>query len=830
MRTLVAMIAVLICIATATAQAAQAAVEAVPPRSELRLQGLAEPVEIRRDRWGIAHIYARNEDDLFFAQGYTAARDRLFQFELWRRQATGTAAEVFGRRELQRDIGARLHQFRGDMKRELAWYHPRGERIVQSFVRGVNAYIAQTERDPSLLPMEFSLLGIKPGRWTAEVVVSRHQGLLDNVKQEIELAHAVAALGAQRVRKLGFFQGGEPLLQPDPALDLATVPSGVLDLYKAFREPLSFVPEQIDPAHRAAQAPPAAVASAVQAPDPHDIGSNSWVIHPSRTQSTFPILANDPHRAQSAPSLRYWVHLVAPGWNVIGAGEPVLPGVSIGHNEHGAWGLTIFGNDSEDLYVYQINPDDPNQYRYRGRWESMRIVKDTIAVKDQAPVAVQYKYTRHGPVLFEDKARQTAYALRAAWMEVGSAPYLASLRMDQARTWEEFRQACAFNRIPAENMVWADRKGNIGYQAAGVQPRRRNWSGLLPVPGDGRYEWDGEHPILDLPHAYNPPSGYLVTANNYLMPNDYPWPEAMHYTWADPYRAARITELLGSGRQYSVAEVARLQNDDLSIPARSLVPLLRDLPVGDARVVQARDALLAWDYLLDKDSATAGIYAMWQRRLIANVRATMLPDGVTLYMSMKRIVDWLTAPGGEFGADPVQGRDALLARSLQEAVTELTAKLGPDIKAWRYGQEKYHHALIRHPLADAVDAATRLRLNVGPVPRGGDRFTVSATGSDDNQVSGGSFKIIADTEDWDNTIGQNTPGQSGDPDNPHYRDLFALWSLGKYFPVAFSREKVEGVTAEVVMLKPMQSDAMSAPEETSGRGHVVMDSATGDFR
>ncbi|MEH6418074.1 penicillin acylase family protein [Pseudomonas sp. CGJS7] len=771
-------------------------------RTQLRVPGLREPVEILRDRWGIAHIYANNEDDLFFAQGYNAARDRLFQFELWRLQATGTTAEAFGRKQLKRDIGTRLHRFRGDMKRELAFYHPRGERIVEAFVRGVNAYVAQTERDPSLLPLEFGLLGIKPGRWTAEVVVSRHQGLLANVVQEVELARAVAALGAQRVRTLGFFQGGEPVLQPDPALDLAAIPEDVLDLYKAFRDPLDFTPAQIAPAHRAASAAIAAAPPAAEIPNPLDIGSNNWVIHGSRTQSTFPLLANDPHRAQSAPSLRYWVHLVAPGWNVIGAGEPVLPGVSIGHNEYGAWGLTIFGNDSEDLYVYRTDPDNPNRYRYRDGWETMRVVKDSIAVKGEAPVAVEYKYTRHGPVLFEDKARHTAYALRAAWMEPGSAPYLASLRMDQARTWEEFRQACSFNRIPAENMVWADRKGNIGYQAAGVQPRRRNWSGLLPVPGDGRYEWDGEHPILDLPSAHNPASGYLVTANHYLMPNDYRWPEAMHYTWADPYRAARITELLGSGRQYSVAEVARLQNDDLSIPARSLVPLLRGVPLADARAAKARDALLAWDYVLDRDSVAAGIYAMWQRRLIVNVRKAMLPEQVTLYISMKRTIDWLLAPGGEFGADPTQGRDDLLARSLQEAVAELTAKLGPDMSGWRYGQNDYHHALIRHPLANAVDAATRAKLNVGPVPRGGDSYTVSATGGDDNQLSGGSFKLIADTEDWDNSIGQNTPGQSGDPDSRHYRDLFTMWAQGKYFPVAYSRAKVEGVAAEIIHLTP----------------------------
>lgn len=788
---------------------------AAPAATTLQVPGLAEPVEILRDRWGIAHIYARTEGDLFFAQGYNAARDRLFQLELWRRQATGTTAEVFGRRELKRDIGARLHQFRGDLKQELNFYHPRGEQIVSAFVRGINAYIAETERNPGLLPLEFRILGLKPGRWTPEVVISRHQGLLANIGQEVSLARAVRALGAERVRRLGYFQGGEPVLTPDPEIDLAILPENVLELYDAFRDPLQFVPEQVAPEYRGTRAAAAREAGqderwrAGTAGTP-DIGSNNWVIHGSRTQSTFPIMANDPHRAQGAPSLRYWVHLVGPGWNVIGAGEPSLPGVSIGHNEHGAWGLTIFGNDSEDLYVYDTNPANPNEYRYRGAWEPMRIVKDSIPVKGEAAAAVEYKYTRHGPVLFEDIARHKAYALRAAWMDVGGAPYLASLRMDQARTWEEFREACGYNRIPAENMVWADRQGNIGYQAAGIQPLRRNWSGLIPVPGDGRYEWDGYLPITALPHAYNPPAGFVVTANHYLMPNDYPWPEAMHYTWADPYRASRITELLGSGRLFSVAEVARVQNDDLSIPARSLVPLLRDLPLASETSAQARDRLLAWNFVLDKDSVAAGVYAMWQRRLQANVRSLMLPQGVTFQVAMKRIVDWLLAPGGEFGPNPTAGRDALLARSLDEAVAELTKRFGPDMNAWRYGQERYHHALIRHPLADAVNDATRARLNVGPAPRGGDGFTVTATGNGDNQTSGGSFKIVADTEDWDNSIGQNNPGQSGNPESPHYRDLFQMWAQGKYFPVAYSRAKVESVTEDKTVLQPARSGTGSS--------------------
>jgi penicillin amidase len=795
----------------ARAQAPAALPASAAPEAVLQAPGLSQPVEIRRDRWGVNHIYAASEADLFFAQGYAAARDRLFQFEMWRRQATGTVAEILGARELERDRGARLHMFRGDLDAELAHYHPRGKAIVEAFVSGVNAWIAETERTPSLLPIEFEMLGTKPGRWTPAVVISRHQSLTANVTGEAGAVRAIKAIGAKALRDLQYFQGGEPVFALDPSIDPAAFPDEVLAVYNAFRNPIRFRPEDVAPAHRAAQEAGAAEA-ADGAPasdlsvDPRDIGSNNWIISGSRTQSTFPILANDPHRAQSAPSLRYWVHLVAPGWNVIGGGEPVLPGVSIGHNEHGAWGLTIFGNDNEDLYVYETNPANANEYRYQGRWEAMRVITESIAVKGAKAAAIELKFTRHGPVVYEDRAARRAYALRAAWMEPGSAPYLASLRMNQARNWEEFREACAYNRMPAENMVWADRRGTIGWQAAGIQPLRRNWSGLLPVPGDGRYEWDGYLPITALPHEVNPARGFVVTANHYLFPNDYPWKEALHYSWADPFRASRIAEVLGAGRLFSVAETARLQNDDLSLPARALVPLTRDIPVG-AAAAQARDRLLAWDFVLDRDSVPAGIYAMFQRRLLANVRDRLVPAAArgaagAVTLSLKRVIDWLYAPDGRFGDNPTAARDALIGRSLEEAVAELAKRFGPDMAAWRYGQESYHHALIRHPLSQAVNAAARARLDAGPVPRGGDGSTVTATGNGDNQTSGGSFKLIADTEDWDNSIGINTPGQSGDAASPHYRDLLDLWAKGRYFPVAYSRGKVESVTESVITLTP----------------------------
>ena len=557
---------------------------ATPATETLAVPGLAQPVEIVKDHWGISHIYAQTEADLFFAQGYNVARDRLFQLEMWRRQATGTVAEILGKKELKRDIGNRLFQYRADLSNELNWYHPRSAAIVEAFVKGINAYIGETEKNLALLTPEFKILGIQPGKWTAAVVLSRFNALLGNIDEELSTALAIKTIGIDKVKDIEYFQPADPNLEIDPAIDTSLLSNQILDLYHAFRTPLRFTPDEVLPEYRN----PKPVANLSLGFDPAKyIGSNNWVVSGKLTAGGYPLMMNDPHRMLEAPSLRYWVHLVAPGWNVIGGGEPALPGVSIGHNDFGAWGLTIFGTDSEDLYIYDTNPANPSQYKYSGTWETMKVLRESIPVKGEAPVSVELKYTRHGPVVFEDNAHHKAYAVRAAWREVGGAPYLASLRMDQSHSWQEFLDACSYSRIPAENMVWADRDGNVGYQAVGIAPRRPNWSGQVPVPGDGRYEWNGFLPIKELPHVLNPEKGFYNTSNEYQIPRGWPHKDALHYTWGDPFRALSVAEFLSSGRRFSVADMVQLQNSDLSLPARSLVPLLRDLVPRDLEMPNA---------------------------------------------------------------------------------------------------------------------------------------------------------------------------------------------------------------------------------------------------
>jgi penicillin amidase len=784
---------------------------AAPAQADtLRVPGVAAPVEIVRDRWGVPHIYAQSTRDLFFAQGYNAARDRLFQLEMWRRQATGTLAEVLGPRELKRDVAARLFAFRGDMRAELRHYHPQGEEIVGAFVDGVNARIAETERDPRLLPPEFGWLGIRPGRWTPEVVVSRHNGLFRNLEQEVALAQALRLGDAAAITDAYVLGPGDPRIALDPALDSARITNGVLELYAAYRAPLTFRPEDVVPAARANSTALARLSAAVAArpdwsEDMATVGSNNWVVAGRRTASGLPLLANDPHRALQVPSLRYWVHLSAPGWDVVGGGEPTLPGVSIGHNAEGAWGLTIFGVDQEDLYVYETDPADPRRYRYGGGWESMRVLREVVRVEGQAPVEVELRFTRHGPVLHEDREGRRAYALRAAWLEPGTAPYLASLRMDQARSWDEFLAACGYALAPAENMVWADRRGNIGWQATGIAPVRRAWSGLLPVPGDGRYEWDGFLPVRDLPGAANPRSGFLATANENNVPAGYAHTDAVALTWADPYRVRRIGEVLGARRGLTVRDMAALQHDETSLPARALVPLLRRVTVRDPLAVRAREMLLRWDHVLGAESVPAAIYVAWERRIQRNLRDRIVPEEARPFLAgvaLERAVELMTRPDQRLGAEPVRIRDYILVRSLDEAVAELRERLGPDVGAWRYGQPRMHHVQLRHPLSPAVDSAARAGLDLGPLPRGGSAQTVNATGGYENQTAGATFRIVADPSDWDASLGTNSPGQSGDPRDPHYGDLFAPWARGEYFPVLYSRDKVRSAAERTTVLLP----------------------------
>ena len=763
----------------------------------IELSGLTAPVEVFRDPWGIPHIYARNQQDLFFAQGFVAAQDRLWQMEMWRRQGEGKLAEILGPEAIERDVFSRLIRYRGNMQAEWDSYAPDAKRIVSDFVGGVNAFIRQAQ---NRMPLEFQIMGIRPEPWTPEVCITRMAGyvMCRNLSNEV--------FRAQLVRKVGALRAAE-LFPTEPFKEIL-IPSGL---------ELDSIDDRILAGSRAA----AGAVDYLRAQ-----GSNNWVLTGRLTGTGKPILANDPHRTIALPSLRYIVHLSAPGWNVIGAGEPSLPGIAAGHNDRVAFGFTIVGIDQQDLYLEHLKPGAPDKYLYRGKWLPVRVEKENLRVKGRTePVVAELRFTHHGPILFEDRQKNLAFALRWIGAEPGTAGYLASLTLNRVSNWKEFKEAVKRWKVPSENLVYADVAGNIGWHAAGLTPLRHGWSGLLPVPGDsGKYEWSGFLPMAALPNSFNPTQGFIATANHNIIPPGYR--HELGYEWSSDFRFRRIAEVLKSRQGLTVQDSVVLQNDIVSLPARQLVPLLNemlqdkdagDLPsaAGDAPL-KAAQRLLAWDCALTRDSPEAALYELWVNTLSPLVTQAGLAEDVARMMaghtSLERVIRWLQNPSADrFGPDPVKGRNRVLWKSLGEALGDLRQRLGNDFSRWRWGN--LHKAEFAHPLA-GTDPLKQL-LNLGSVSRPGDANTVNATysaGGNFRQTSGASYRQIIDLADWDRSLVVNVPGQSGQPGSPHYGDLLPLWAEGKYATMLFSREKIESASRDKLLLLPRKdTDSSETP-------------------
>lgn len=726
----------------------------------IAVRGLSASVEVLRDRWGVPHIFARNQADLFFAQGLVAAQDRLYQMEIWRRTGAGELAEVLGPEYVARDRFARLVRYRGDMEAEWRSYAPDARAICEAFARGVNAWI---EHIGDRLPIEFQLLGFRPGRWKAEDCLLRIAGLLmtRNASQEMTRAEVVGRLGLKAAMRY---------LPPDPPVSIETDPELLLE---------GLGPHVL-----------AIWRAAVSVPTFYrDEGSNNWVVSGTRSASGKPLLANDPHRPLLLPSLRYVTHLVAPGWNVIGAGEPALPGVATGHNERIAWGITIDGFDQADLYVERTHPQDRNRYLFRGEWLPMHIERERILVKGQPAVEVELKFTRHGPVIWEDPSRNRAIALRWAGSEPGTAGYLGSLSLARARRWTEFVEAIERCKLPALNYVYADVDGNIGWVAAGLVPVRKNWTGLLPVPGHaGRYEWQGFLPVNQLPQAFNPPQGWIATANHNILPEAYP--HRVGYEFAAPYRYQRIKEILERPGRFQIGDFEKLQHDETSLPARQLVAWL---PESDSPAVRL---LKSWDCVLRKDSAAAVLFELWLRELPGRWAAIEAPGAGRELIARVTALQTILTRLAEMAANK---RQRLLEEALQAALSKGRELLGADMSRWRWGS--LHTASFRHPLS--TDAERRRLFDLGPVERGGDANTPNATGGADlRQQSGASYRHIFDLADWDGGVFTNVPGQSGQPLSKHYADLLPLWAEGRYAPLPYTRAAILKQVGHRLVLVP----------------------------
>jgi penicillin amidase len=771
-----------------------AALEA-PARVAMTLEGLDQPAKIVIDHWGIAHLYAASPRDAFFLQGYNAARDRLWQIDLWRKRGLGLLAKSFGAAYVDQDRAARLFLYRGEMNKEWAAYAPGARDTAEAFVAGINAYVSEVRKGTQPLPPEFKLTQSMPDTWRAEDVVRiRSHGLVGNVSSEVKRAQVAckAGLDADRLRsKL------EPPHEPKiPAgLDPCTISADILKEYELGTGSVRFSPATL---HTAANVDV----------DPSDEGSNNWVIAPSHSKTGRPILANDPHRRLSIPSLRYIVHLDAPGLSVIGAGEPALPGISFGHNGHAAFGLTVFEVDQEDLYVYSMNHETPEQYRYAQGWETLRVERETIEVKDAPPRQVELRFTRHGPVIATDSKAGLVFAVRTVWSEPGTSPYFASTWLNSTRSWKQFLSARDRWGTPSLNLVYADTKGNIGWAAGAKVPVRRNWDGLLPVPGDGRYEWQGYLNGDRLPSSYNPRRGWVATANEMNLPAGYPAEQRkISFEWANRSRIDRIESVLGGKAQHSLADSIALQTDAHDVMAGSLISMLGSLSAPDPQVTKSIALLQDWDGNETTGSVATTIYQVWTSRYLAPMTvARTTPSSVHKIIGtgeLDAIIDVLIHPGSRLGPDADAARRELLLASLTDTVGYLNKTLGTDMSTWRWG--RLHQMKFVPAVAALADDALRARLSLPAVELPGSAYAprVASFGDADFFVTAGaSVRIVMDVGEWDRSMAINAPGQSGDPDNAHYRDLLPLWAAGHYVPLLFSRAAVERAAETVLELTP----------------------------
>jgi penicillin amidase len=778
--------------------------QAAPPiqTTIVSVPGLAQPAEILVDGWGIPHIYAANETDAYLAQGFDAARLRLWQIDFWRRRGLGLLASTFGPHFLGYDRAARLFLDRTDPKVAWANYDPSVARDAAAFTAGVNAYITLIDRNPELLPPEFVELGYRPERWRPEDLlrIGEPPSGLDSRVARAELA----CKGGLRFDSLR--QKLTPPWKIEVPVGLDPCAINFDDLDTLFRADAHIV---VTPAMLKAGLLPRTQLGDLTGADEAREGSNIWAIATSKSATGRPILAHDPHTPFEVPSLRLIVQVTAPGLHFIGAGYPEEPGISRGHNDRIAWGSTDFAANLGELYVYETKPGDPDMYRYRDGWERMTTIREAVPVRGAAPVVMTFKDTRHGPVVSEDQVHHRAIAVGLVPATPGAAPALFNLMAGiyRAQDWPGFLAAARHD--DTGNYVYAGVDGTIGWMAAARVPIRPNFDGLMPVPGDGRYEHKGTLPNDDLLTETNPARGWIASANQFNLPPDYPVAaRKVGFEWEPDYRYVRIAEILSQPRKLTLQDNVALQNDVLSLPAEALVPLLDAVHTDNADFLTARGMLSAWDRRLTGDSGAAALFEIWEyRHLRPLLLARVVPPALLPVMGegdIRSVIALLQHPDERLGPDPVAARDAVLLESLVAATAETRSLLGDHPETWHWSD--LHRAVFRHPFSQVLSPALRALADADFGGKGGDTYTVMATwvpGTGTMNMSGGaSFSMVLNVGDWDNSVVLATQGESGIPTEAHYRDLYPRWLAGASFPLLYSRALVEKVAESRWELEP----------------------------
>ncbi len=804
---------------------------------EVNLPGLHSPVDVLRDGAGIPHIYAQDDHDLFMAQGYVHAQDRFWQMDFWRHIGAGRLAEMFGESQVETDAFIRTLGWARIAEEEWQSTEDDSRQILQAYADGVNAYLESHQG--SQLSFEYAILGLMNSAYHPEPWLPVHSltwgkamawDLGGNMESELRQAVLLPQLGPDRLADLNPpYPSENPVILPDFTLASAApaAPLRSTDVL-ASRGALLRLAARIEALNRLTGGGAAG------------LGSNNWVIAGSRSTTGAPILANDTHLGIRMPSIWYENALhcesasEACRFNVAGFSFAGVPGVVIGHNERVAWGITNNNPDVQDLYLERINPENPDQYEVNGEWVDMAVHDEVIQVAGGQPVTIQVRQTRHGPVV-SDADEELGALAESTTIEQG-APMAVSLQwtalepstiyrslwsLDRAQDFEEFRAALQDWNVPAQNFVYADVDGNIGYQLPGLVPIRRSGDGSVPQPGwTDQAEWIAFIPFEALPYALNPGSGYIASANNATVSPSYPY---LLTTQPDlGYRAARIVQLLEGQETFSPGDMRQIHGDTFDPIAPVLTPYLLGLNFHDEGETEAErttanelETTLAvldgWDYRNEASSAPAALFnAVW-RHLILRTFGDDLPEGwlpgdEAAFAIVTNLVD---RPGDPWWDDlrtpPIETRDEILRLAVADGVEEVQARLGKNADRWTWGA--LHGATFRNEsLGESGILPIEALFNRGPYPTGGGASIVDATGwsyEDGYQVEWvPSERMVLDLSDWDAAKAIHTTGQSGHTFDPHYVDMAARWAEVEYLPLPWTREAVEAQTVENLHLVP----------------------------
>jgi penicillin amidase len=765
----------------------------------LNFAGLLQPVEILRDRWGIPHIYAQNSQDLAFSQGFVHAQDRLWQMELNRRTARGQLSEVFGEMALDTDRASRTFGFDRLGQADFPNLPDETRGMIEAYTAGVNAFL----NDPhSKLPVEFNLLRHKPAPWQVEdsMAFSRlmYWQLSHAWYSEIVRAQLHAAVGQEHAGEweVRYPPQNPSILPAGVEFNRLTASGGLLGGSGPFLD--------------------------------RGKGSNCWAISGQRSETGRPYLCNDMHLVLTVPTIWYEVHLMGGPFNVTGVSIPGLPFVLTGHNEKIAWGITLAFTDCEDLFVEKFDAQNSLRYQFKEEWLEAKVVPEPIRVKGRAePFVENVLYTRHGPVIsdvvgypeqrvaVQSNALQATQGLYGWW------------QLNQAKGWDDFVEAMRQVNATQLNIGYADVEGNIGYWVTGATPVRAKGDGTLPAPGwTGEYEWTGEVPFEEMPHALNPEQGFVVTANNRIIPEEYPW--FFGNVWMNGYRAKRLTELLTSKEKLGPADFNKMQLDVLCQPGREFAALVKDWQAPDALGQEMVKLLAAWDGQLTAQSAAGAVYEVLRYQMVRALLEPQLGKEMTTHLMGVSFNPILLTDHEFFGYDTVNlllmldnpdswwmqqagGREALLKRCFAEAGAYLSQQMGADTAAWQWG--KLHSITFAHALG-AQKPLDKV-FNRGPYPLGGDTDTplqAALMPGDpyENKMWSPSVRFIFDLSDLSRSQAVTPVGQSGHVASAHYDDMIPLYLNGEYHPLLWTRQQVEADLEAKLVLNPAAKEQSKA--------------------